>query len=348
MSRYVKVEITRQTKPTPEEGFGTLLFLGTSKALPYKEYEEADEVKADFGEVSEEYKLAKAYLEQEPKPLKIAGFGVLYDPTTDTPDVLTNELDTLIQTHNDFYYLASVEQGDEEITALAKWIHKKNKMYVASTSNISLPGTLKTESESNEELYPGDNLYENVFLLVHDQPTTYPAEALVGAISSMPFGSYTWTFKTIRGIPVANFDDDQIEQIHDNNACTYIKEGGQNITSKGITVFGEYADVIQGQHFIESTMTENVFALLARMPKIPFITAGIGLVVAEVEKTLNQAGVNGILAEENDEYLYTITIPKIEDIPANDKANRILPDIPWTATIAGAIEGANINGVLKI
>ncbi|KOP82007.1 hypothetical protein AMS60_05620 [Bacillus sp. FJAT-21945] len=348
MSRYVDVEITRQTKPLSEVGYGTLLILATSKALAYKEYEELDSLKADFAVDTDEYKLAKAHLDQDPKPLRVAVYGVVYDALAQEPTVLTGALDTLIKTHNDFYYLSSVEQGDEEITALAKWIHKKDKMYITSTSNELLPGILKAESEANEELYPGDNLYENVFIMVHDQPTTFPAEALVGAISSMPFGSYTWTFKFLRGVPVVVYDDDKINKIHENNACTYIKEGGQNITSKGITVFGEYADVIQATHFLKSELALGVFKLLASNPKIPYTNGGIALVAAEVERVLNQGFKQGIIADEEGVPLYSISVPTRSDVPVNMRANRILPDVKWKATIAGAIEGVEIHGVLAL
>jgi hypothetical protein len=95
-------------------------------------------------------------------------------------------------------------------------------------------------------------------------------------------------------------------------------------------------------------MTEAVFRLLATNPKIPYTDAGIAMVVAEVDKVLKQAFKQGIIADENGEPLYTITVPKRADIPANTKAQRILSDIEWTATIAGAVEKVEIKGTLAI
>lgn len=334
-NRFVTVNITRQTKPVSEKGFGLPLVLATSKALEYKVYTDISEVEKDFPVETKEYKLFNRMFGQNPKPAEIAVYGVLYDSATDTPDELASALNTLILTHNDFYYLVSVEQGDEEITALAEWNSTQDKIYAATTSSDTLYNSLS-------------GLYDNVYLLVHDQPDTYPAEGLVALLAPQTIGSYTWTFKTIQGVPAVAYDDTKINDIKDKFANTYINEGGVNITSNGQATSGEFIDVIQGQHFIKARMTENVFRLLALTPKIPFTSAGIALVAGEMKKALDLAGRNGIIATENDEYQYTIDIPNVEDIPANTKAQRILPDISWKATIAGAIEKVEINGVLSI
>lgn len=334
-NRYVTVTITRQTKPVSEKGFGLPLVLATSKNLAYKVYTDIDQVPTDFAETTEEYKLLSRMFGQNPRPAEIAVYGVQYDNATDSPTELTAALNDLIKTHNDFYYLVSVEQGDEEITALAEWASTQEKIYAASTSSTTLYQTLK-------------GLYDNVFLLVHDQPRQYPAEGLVAELAPQDIGSYTWTFKTIQGVSPAAYDDTKINDIHDNNACTYISEGGVNITSHGVATSGEYIDNVQATHFIKARMTEAVFRLLATNPKIPYTDAGIAMVVAEVDKVLKQCFKQGIIADENGEPLYSIEVPKRADIPTNTIAQRMLPDIKWKATIAGAIEHVDIQGVLAL
>lgn len=334
-NRYVDVTITRQTKAVSEKGFGTPLVLATSKNLPYKVYTDIEQVANDFATTTEEYKLFSRMFGQNPRPAEIAVFGVQYNGTSGDPAVLVDALNTLIQTHNDFYYLVSVEQGDDEIAALAEWTSTQEKIYAASTSSETLYTMLS-------------GLYDNVFLLVHDQPRQYPAEGLVALLAPQEIGSYTWTFKTIQGVAPATFDATKINDIHNNNACTYIREGGVNITSHGVATSGEYIDNVQATHFIKARMTEAVFRLLATQPKVPYTDAGIAMVVAEVDNVLKQAFRQGIIAEENGEPLYTITVPKRAEIPANTRAQRILPDVEWTATIAGAVEKVEIRGVLTI
>jgi len=334
-NRYVDVTITRQTKAVSEKGFGLPLVLATSKNLGYKVYTDIDQVTTDFATTTEEYKLLSRMFGQNPRPAEIAVFGVQYDNAMDTPETLVTALNDLVKTNNDFYYLVSVEQGDEEITALAEWISTQDKIYAVSTSSDTLYTTLS-------------GLYDNVFVLVHDQPRQYPAEGLVAQLAPLPIGSYTWTFKTIHGVTPAAYDDTKINDIHDHNACTYIRESGVDITSHGVATSGEYMDIVQSMHFLKARLAEAVFQLLAKNPKIPYTDAGIAMVVAEVDKVLKQAFRQGIIADENGEPLYSITVPKRADIPANTRAQRILPNIEWTATIAGAVEKVEIRGTLMI
>ena len=333
MSRFVEVGITRETKAVSEKGFGTPLLLATSKALEYKVYTDLSEVTTDFAETTEEYKLLSRMFGQSPRPSEIAVYGIAY---ADTPTSLTAALNTLIKSHNDFYYLVCPEQGDKEITALAEWTNAHDKIYGATTSNVALA----------EEL---SGLYNNAFLIVHDVPTSYVAEGLIAVCAPKTIGSYTWTFKNVAGVPAVAYDATQINAIHENNASTYVEELGMLVNTKGVTTSGEYIDNIQAAHFIKARMTESVFRLLATKDKVPYTDAGIALVVAAMEDVLKQAYTQGIIADdEAGNPLYSIEVPKRADIPTNSVAQRILPDIPWTATVAGAIEKVTIKGVLTL
>lgn len=328
---YVDVTITRQTTAVSQKGFGMPLILATSKAQAYKEYTDVSGIGTDFGTNSNEYKLASAIFGQSPKPAKVAVYGILYAGTT--PSDLTTALDTLVKTNDDWYYLTCPRQVDADITALSNWTKTKDKIYVASTSSKTLATTLVSE---------------RTFLMVHDTPAQYPGEGLMGQLAPQQIGSYTWTFKTINGITPAAYNTTDVSTIHTNHACTYVTVGGVNISSNGVMTSGDYADIIQASDYIKARMTEAVFGLLVRNPKVPFTDAGIAMVVAEVENTLKDAYNNGIVADQDGSPLYTISAPTRATVSANDKANRTLPNVNWTVTIAGAVEDVEINGVLQL
>ncbi|WP_240676301.1 DUF3383 family protein [Bacillus albus] len=333
-NRYVKVTITRQTKAVSQKGFGLPLILSTDKKLDYKEYTEIDGIGTDYGTNSATYKMASAILGQTPRPEKIAVHGVTYVAATGNPTELSAALNELVKKSNDFFYLHCSLQTDPVITELSKWINTQEKFYFASTVNKTLAKTLNSQ---------------NTVIMVHPAPDTYPAAAWVGVCAPMQVGSYTWTFKTLNGITPADYDDAVIGEIETNNASTYITEGGVNITSKGVTTTGEYIDILQGQYYLKARMTENVFALLARLPKVPFTDAGIALVVAELEKTLKDGVKQGIIAKDaGDNPIYSIVAPNRAEVSANDRGKRTLPDLKWTATIAGAIENVAIVGELQL
>jgi hypothetical protein len=334
-NKYVDVVITRQTQPTSQEGFGMPLIFSTEKALAYKEYASLAEVAVDFTSDKKTYALAASLFGQAPSVTKVAVYGISTYLQGDPVTELSTALNTLILTQNDWFYLLCNEQDDNEITELATWAALNDKMYFASTSNKTLSDTLNND---------------NATVLVHTNPETYPAEAWVGYGATRDVGSYTWTFKNLVGInPVTTYTDTDIDSIHAANGNTYVKIGGQDITSNGVTTSGEYIDVIQSQYFLQSRMTENIFGLLTSTDKVPFTTKGIALVAAEVEKTLKQAYAQGIIAEDADgKPLYEVIVPSVDDISTDDKANRRLPSVSWTCTIAGAIEDVDVNGTMEI
>lgn len=333
MSKYVDVTITRKTAAITQDGFGKPLILSTEKAAPYKEYSgdtALASIGTDFGTNSKTYALASALLGQNPRPNTVATYGILKAASGD----MTTALNTLILSHNDFFYLLAPTNADADIEELSTWANSQDKLYFGSTLNDSLATTLNSD---------------NTILLVHDHPETYPAAAWVGVGAPLDPGSFTWTFKTLNGINPAAYTSSEVTTIENNNASTYIAEGGVNITSKGVTTSGEYIDVIQSQYYIKSKMTQNVFNLLATSPKVPFTDAGIGLVVAAVDATLKDAFNNGIIATDaNGKPQYTITAPTAASVLDTDKANRTLPNVKWSCTISGAIEDVTINGELDI
>ena len=334
-NRYVDVVITRQTQPTSQDGFGLPLVFSTEKALAYKEYGSLAEVAIDFTSDKNTYKLAAAIFGQTPSVSKIAIYGIATYLVGDPVTELTDALNTLVLTKNDWFFLLSNTQTDAEITQLATWAAANDKLYFASTANKTLGTTLNND---------------NVALMVHTAPATYPASAWVGACAPKPVGSFTWTFKTLNNIdPVTTYTDTDIQNIHNANASTYIKEGGVNITSHGVTTSGEYIDVIQSQYFLQSLMTANIFDLLVSEDKIPFTTKGIAQVASKVEETLREAYEQGIIADDKDgNPIYSVIVPDIDDISDTDKSNRRLPNVSWTCTIAGAVEDVDVNGTMEI
>lgn len=330
-NRFVDVVITRETKPITEQGFGLPLILSTDGAHPYTVYREFEDFAADFAAETETYKLGQRMFGQNPRPSEIAVVGVVEGAAETFVTALTD----LQATNNDWYYLVSTANDEATVTALADYVSTQDKLYGATVQDPAFAATLSGQ-------------YDNAFLVVHDQEDAYVAEGLIATVAPRVIGSYTWTFKNVQGVPAASFDNTKINEIHDNNASTYINEAGILMNSHGVATSGEYLDVIQATHFLKARLAEYVFRLLALKDKVPYTDAGIALVVAEVENVLDRAFQQGIIADEEGEPLYTISYPTRAEIPANDRARRVLPDIEWTAVVAGAVEKVEIRGVLTI
>ena len=78
-------------------------------------------------------------------------------------------------------------------------------------------------------------------------------------------------------------------------------------------------------------------------PKIPFTDHGIAIIESEIRAQLLEGVSAGYI---NDDFV--ITVPKAREVSANNRANRILPDIKFTATLQGALHKVTVAGVVSI
>jgi hypothetical protein len=112
---------------------------------------------------------------------------------------------------------------------------------------------------------------------------------------------------------------------------------------------GCWIDQVRGLDYLEARIKEEVFAVLATATKVPYTTAGINLVGGAVANALQQAVGTGLIATDTDgNPQYTVTVPDIADISSVDRGNRLLPDVAFTATLAGAVHTVTVSGVVEV
>jgi len=263
-------------------------------------------------------------------------------PTPTPTDTITNDL-AAIKNENDTWYgliLTSRTQADQEEAALWTESNKKFSGYGSNdinTINQSLSGDTTSLAKKLK-----DASYVRSFVIYHpDAATIYPESAVFGQILPRNPGSYTAMFKSLAGIAVVDLTDTQSRNARDKNCMIYTEVGGANITQEGQTAEGEFIDVIIFVDWLRARITENVYSRFVNLPKIPFTDAGIAIVEAEL-KTVLQLGIErGGIAEDP---AFTVTVPLAAGVSTADKALRLLPDVEFEATLAGAIHAVTING----
>ena len=112
----------------------------------------------------------------------------------------------------------------------------------------------------------------------------------------------------------------------------------------GNVASGEWIDVMRGVDWIEATLQETIYSRLVNADKIPYTDAGVAIIKGDVQKVLTDAAGQGIITEES----IVITVPKVSDISTTDRANRVLPDVEFSATLQGAIHKVEIAGVVAV
>lgn len=327
----VEVIITRETAALTQQGFGLPFILATNGEVEYGEYTGIEGVAVDYPVGTEAYKVASRNFAQTPKPPMIAMAGLNYGGA-DTTELATF-LNELIETKNDWYFLQSDQQGDEEIIALSAWVDTQKKLYAATTTNKDLVKQIESE---------------RTFIMYHDDDESYVAEGWVGKCAPELPGSITWKFKTINGVKSANIRTSDLTQLHKDNGNTYIRKLGILQTSEGKTTSGEYIDVMRSQDFLEARLTEEVSRVLFTKKKVGYENSGIALLVAAAKSVLERATEQGIVLKDDARNgMYTISARKREDSLLNDIANRIYDGLVIDVPLAGAIHNATLRVTLR-
>lgn len=89
-------------------------------------------------------------------------------------------------------------------------------------------------------------------------------------------------------------------------------------------------------------MQEQIYFRLINSKKVPLTNAGLTVIENEVRSVLSQMQANGGIDE------YRVVVPRVEDIPAIQRAARNVETIRFEARLAGAVSTVVIRGVLTV
>jgi hypothetical protein len=321
------VNITLAKLPDKSAPFGKILIVTDDVDQAYKEYANLTAVLVDFADTTDTYKMAAQLFAQEPAP---DGIAVLGDSTALPADI------TALLTANinqDFTVFYCTNASDTFIPALSAWAEANGRFYAATTQN-------KAMVKSG---------IRHAFVGYHSVAGDYMIEKLVTYMLVRPIGSVTGKFKTLVNTAESVVTDAELATLHSNYLGTYIKDMGVLQTTQAQTQSGEYVDVVLGALWLKLEMEAGLRNLALTTGKIPYTNAGIALLVGVAEKVLKEAAVNGIvLLDDSGNAVYTIDYLKREQTTAQDRAGRVYNSISWTASLAGAVEKAQISGTLEV
>jgi len=256
---------------------------------------------------------------------------------------------TAIRSENDDWYaLLNPWSAGAYAVAVATAIEAitdSNKIHLARTNDtevVQLPQGGSSAGMANS-LFNSERVRSAVFY--GDSMYSFTDAAIAGLLLPTDPGSETWAFKQLSGIPATSLTPTQRTNVLSYEANAYAATAGVSITQLGTVASGEYIDVVRGRDWLKTRLAEDVFELLASLIKVPFTDSGIALVETAIRGVL-QEGVNVGLLSDNP--APAVLVPRAADVSAQNKANRILPDVTFTATLAGAIHKVEIEGTISL
>lgn len=243
-----------------------------------------------------------------------------------------------------WYALATVYNSKAYTGAAAAWVESNKKLYLFDVADL-VPITVAVAS--------ADDALEDIFDLAYARSSGWyhhdPASMLAGAVygKCLPFdpGEETWALQPLSAIAASPLTTTHKNNLKARRANWYSTYGGIGVTTQGkvpSTAKG-YIDVVRSLDWVESEMSADIFATLAAVAKIPFTNAGIAMIENRVRGVMERAEAAGIFAPG-----WTVTVPDVADVSAADKADRILPDVKFSATLAGAVHSVEVAGVISL
>lgn len=176
------------------------------------------------------------------------------------------------------------------------------------------------------------------------------AAALVGEASGLNPGSFTYKNLILTGIEPTVLSETELKAIHEANGLTFVTKAGDNVTSEGKAMSGEYIDIIDTKDWIISQIVYRTQKLLNAMPKVPYDNGGIAMLENVCLTVLKEAAVMGMIAYDSDNgrYLYSTNYALRDTQDAADRVERKYIGGNFSFELAGAIHTVVVNGEISI
>jgi hypothetical protein len=237
-----------------------------------------------------------------------------------------------------------------QVMNLAAWAEANAKLFLTAVDDVATYNPSSTTD--TVALLKLNNYFRTAAFYHSGAATDYLDAALMSKQFTKPAGSETWANQTLSGVTSDPLAEGAAAALFAKNGDSFEPFRNVTITQNGKTSGGEWIDVIRFRDWQAEQIKINVFTLMVNS-RIPYTDPGIRAIGSMIQQALDLGrSRGGIAPEELDDQnrvipSYTITLPRSVDIPFNDKANRILNDVRFTARLAGAIHVVNINGTLS-
>lgn len=335
----VQVTISRDLQVPSTAGFGTAAFISAdtthTTVVVYNDLAtlQADDTAAGADTVA----FAVDYWGQGVKPTKLTlipdGLG------SDLPETL----DLAVDDTNDWYVVAASSDTAADIVAISGWVDDNKgsnpKLYFVQTDD---PNTLDSSDATDPASVEMAAQADRSSVWYKADGDQVVAGILGKCLPTVP-GSITWSDKNLVGITPDKFTGLEKSAAFDKRCNLYYEIANVAVTRKGQTA-GEWIDVMRGVDWIQAQMQLQVFTFIQSQPKVPYIQSGLDSIENVIRNVLDEATANGILSPDTP---FKVNMPTIDQIPAIDKANRLLQGVTFEGTVAGAIQKVIIQGTVS-
>lgn len=370
VSNVVNVDVILSPAAAAGRNFGSLLILGTSTVIPVTErirlYTSADDIGADFGDVSPEYAAAQVYFSQSPQPTQV--YVGRWAKTLETgeegsTETLAQAVTAVLQFTN-WYGLGIADDEDltsAEITAAAAAIQASgvSRIFAVTSDDSGIIDSASTTDIASTLKKAG---YGRTFVQ-YSTSSKYAALSAFGRAFTVNFTgnntTITLKFKQEPGVTYETLTSAQAAAADAKNANVYVYYANDTaILQQGVMANGDFFDERHGLDWLQNYVQTNYFNLLyTSLTKIPQTDAGGTRLLANVEQSMDQAVTNGLVApgvwnggpigelssgDTLTKGYYCYITPMAEQAQA-DREKRKAPLIQVACKLAGAVHYGDVQ-----
>lgn len=276
----------------------------------------------------------------------VIGGGIkLTDVTADAG--LAGELAAIADKDNAWYGLVIAPTSRVYNKAAAAYVEANNKIFLGMTADADSADATVTSGDLGTELMGLS--YTRTWWLWHGflGGTEWGNAAWMASTLSFQPGNATTAFKTLRGITADKLSAAQKAGIKAKRGSRYMSQGGLAITYEGRTPSKRFIDVTRFVDWLRINMQLDVFAVIYKLPKVPYATGGFSLIKGAMLGTLKRGQ-----TEPNDglstDVTPTVTILPPDEQATADRTDRQMRSAKYSARLSGALHGVNISGTLSV
>lgn len=294
----------------------------------------------------------------------VNGVPVGIDDNTPNPSVKIADDLAAINTYDpDWYALAIDSNSAAEITGggtpaegAADWTESNTKIFVCQTQDPAVANVAPASDDpitgSLAAQLKGTG-YDRTMLFFQRNNMDRVDTAMLGVALPSDPGSINWAYQTLASVSAQSLTETQMSNLMGTiasptggkNVNTLTTLAGNNTTRYGRVSSGEWIDNIRYTDFLAARIQERSYGVLLSNPKVPYTDAGIALIKNEILAQLELGIVVGALS---DDPYPTCTVPRASSVSASNRANRLLEDVSFRATLAGGVNYVAIEGHLAL
>jgi hypothetical protein len=251
------------------------------------------------------------------------------------------DLAAIAAANSDWYAVLSPFSSKAVNAVVSTYCEANRKVFLGDVQDSATVTAAAGGTDQADDAH--DGALARTALIYHPDNAAFAAAAWAGRCLPLDPGSETWKFKTLAGVVTYPITPTHQVNLEAKQCNYYYRVAGVNITSQGVVSAGEYIDVIRFRDWLEARLSERVFGVLVNNKKVSYTDRGIALIEAEVRAQLKEGISVGGLTEDP---APTVTIPKASAAAGIDRTARLLRNVKFTATLAGAIHKLTIQGTI--